>query len=124
MPRMLVASSPVEIEAKADEAGFAPHTHDIARRMFHDLSDRIAKEAIARERQHEEWPNRRFYFGTSGQEMSALVEGLRARDDIIDVRTGRGRQHTPSGLYIQAEDGAFVGILVAHQNPEGLQSTS
>jgi len=124
MPRMLVASSPVEIEAKADEAGFAPDTHDMARRMFHDLTDRIAKEAIARERQHEDWPNRRFYFGTSGQEMAALIQGLQAREDIVDVRTGKTRQQTPSGLYAQEEDGAFVGVMVAHQNLEGLLSAS
>src|SRR5215212_5280090 len=37
MPRMLVASSPVEIEAKTEAAGFSQEAHDSLQRMFHDL---------------------------------------------------------------------------------------
>ena len=66
MPRMLVASSPVEIEAKAEEAELPREAHDVARRMFHDLTDRLGQAAIALEVPHEDWPNHRFYFGTPG----------------------------------------------------------
>ena len=121
MPRMLVAASPVEIDARAEEHGLAPEAHEAARRMFHDLTDRIAQATIARERQHEDWPNHRFYFGTHGAEMGALEEGLRARADIVDVADGEvgGR---PEGLYARAAEGAFLDVLVAHRNLEGLRS--
>jgi len=123
MPRMLVAASPVEIEAKAEEAGMPETAHRVARRMFHDLTDRIARAAIARERQHEDWPNHRFYFGTVGQEMAALVDGLHARADIIDIAAGGARNgETPDGLYARDEEENFIGVLVAHRNHEGMRS--
>jgi hypothetical protein len=120
---MLVAASPVEIEAKAEEAGMPETAHRVARRMFHDLTDRIARAAIARERQHEDWPNHRFYFGTVGQEMAALVDGLHARADIIDIAAGGARNgETPDGLYARDEEENFIGVLVAHRNHEGMRS--
>ena len=122
MPRMLVAASPVEIDARAEEAGLPQAAHLAARRMFHDLTDRIAKATIARERQHEDWPNHRFYFGTAGAEMGALVEGLRSRADIVDVGDGEESAGTPDGLYAREADGEFLGVLVAHRNLEGLRS--
>lgn len=121
MPRMLVAASPVEIDALAEEAGLPEEARAAARRMFHDLTDRIAKATIARERQHEDWPNHRFYFGTPGAEMGALEDGLRGRQDIVDVADGE-RGGTPDGLYARAAEGAFLGVLVAHRNLEGLRS--
>lgn len=122
MSRILVAASPVEIEAKAEEAGLAEPAHTEARRMFHDLTDRIAQATIARERQHEDWPNHRFYFGTVGDEMASLVEGLRARADIVDVGKEQGGCAAPAGLFARAEEGAFIGVLVAHRNLEGMRS--
>jgi hypothetical protein len=121
---MLVAASPVEIEAKAEEAGFEVETHDVALRMFHALTDRIAKAAMAREMRCETWPNRRFYFGTDGHEMAALVEGLEARPDIIDVARGRDRTGAPEGLYVQEVERGFVGVLVAHRDLHGLRSAT
>lgn len=122
MPRMLVAASPVEIEAKAEEAGFAPEAHEAAMAMFHVLTDRMAKAAIAREMAHETWPNRRFYFGTTGAEMGALLDGLEARADIVDVARGRDRRDDPDGLFVREAGGGFVGVLVAHRNHEGLRA--
>lgn len=121
MPRILVAASPVEIEAQAAEAGLPEAAHRVARRMFHDLTDRVAKATIARERLHEDWPNHRFYFGTTGQEMEALLEGLRGRRDIVDVAEGQ-EGGVPAGLYARDSEAGFVGVLVAHQNLEGLRS--
>jgi hypothetical protein len=122
MPRMMVAASPVEIEAKAEEAGFAPEAHEAALHLFHVLTDRIAKAAIARETAHETWPNRRFYFGTPGAEMGALLEGLEARADIVDVARGQDRREEPDGLFGREAGGGFVGVLVAHRNHEGFRA--
>ncbi len=121
MPRMRVAASPVEIDAQAEAAGLPQGTHLAARRMFHELTDQIAQATIARERQHEDWPNHRFYFGTQGAEMEALVAGLRGRADIVDVADGAGTG-VPEGLYAQALEGEFLGVLVAHRNLEGMRS--
>jgi len=124
MPRILVAASPVEIEAKAEEAGLSAPAHHVARRMFHDLTDRIAKATIARERQHEDWPNHRFYFGTGGDEMASLVQGLCGRADIVDVGEGPAGDAPPAGLFARAEQDGFVGVLVAHRNLEGMRSAT
>lgn len=121
MPRLLVAASPVEIEARAEEAGLPDEARLAARRMFHELTDRIARATIARARQHEDWPNHRFYFGTPGAEMGALEEGLRTRADLADVAEGEGGG-MPEGLYARAREGAFLGVLVAHRNLAGLRS--
>src|SRR5260370_27008643 len=79
MPRMLVASSPVEIEAKAAAAELPREAHDVARRMFHDLTDRLGQAVIALAVPHEDWPHHPFYFRTPGREMSSLLDRLQAR---------------------------------------------
>jgi hypothetical protein len=122
---MLVASSPVEIEAKAEEAGLPPDAHDVAQRMFHDLTNQLGQAAIALAVPHEEWPNHRFYFGTLGAEMSALLDGLQARPDILDASNGiPERQDDLSGIYMQERQDPFIGVLVGHQNHEGLRSST
>jgi hypothetical protein len=122
---MLVASSPVEIEAKAEEAGFSRDAHDIARRMFHDLTDRLGQATIALSVLHEDWPNHRFYFGTQGAEMSALIVGLRSRPDILDLTHGLpDKPEAVAGLYIQEVQGSFIGVLVGHENHEGYSHRS
>jgi hypothetical protein len=125
MSRMLVASSPVEIEAKAEEAKLPRDVHDIACRMFHELTNRLGQAAIALGLPHQDWPNHRFYFGISGSEMAALLDGLQARFDLIDVTDGiPARRDDLSGLYIQDTQEVFIGVLVGHQNHEGLRSST
>ena len=125
MPRLVVASSPVEIEAKADEAGLPREAHVVARQMFHDLTDRLGQAAIMLEVSHQDWPNHRFYFGTLDAEMSALLEGLRGRSDLFDVTQGiANRPAEVSGIYLQEQQGSFIGVLVGHQDREGQRSSS
>jgi hypothetical protein len=120
MPRMLVASSPVEIEAKAEEAEFSQDAHDTAQHMFHDLTDRLGRATVALSMLHEDWPNHRFYFGTQGAEMSALIDGLRSRPDILDLTHGLpDKPAAVSGLYIQETQDPYIGVLVGHENHEG-----
>ena len=125
MPRMLVASSPVEIEAKTEAAGFSQEAHDTAQRMFHDLTDRLGQATVALGVLHEDWPNHRFYFGTQGAEMSALIDGLRSRPDILDLTHGLpDKPAAVSGLYIQEAQDPFIGVLVGHENHEGYSHRS
>ena len=66
------------------------------------------------------WPNHRFYFGTAGAEMSALIDGLRSRSDILDVTHGvPDKPGAVAGLYIQEEQDPFIGVLVGHETHEG-----
>ncbi len=120
MPRILVASSPVEIDAKADELELPPEASEVARHMFHELTDRLGKAVIALEMQHKEWPEHRFYFGTEGREMAALLSGLATQPNVLDVTHGVGtKQLNMAGLYILERQGSFVGVLVGHQTHEG-----
>jgi hypothetical protein len=117
---MLLASSPVEIEAKAEAAGFSQEAHDTAQRMFHDLTDRLGRATVALSVLHEDWPNHRFYFGTQGAEMAALIDGLRSRPEILDLTSGvPDKPEAVSGLYLQEAEGPFIGVLVGHENHEG-----
>lgn len=125
MPRMLVASSPVEIEANAEEAGFSRDAHDTAQCMFHGLTDRLGRATVALSVLHKDWPNHRFYFGTQGAEMSALIDGLRSRPEILDLTHGiPDKPAAVSGLYIQETEDSFIGVLVAHENHEGYSNPS
>ena len=59
------------------------------------------------------WPNHRFYFGTAGAEMSALIDGLRSRSDILDVTHGvPDKPGAVAGLYIQEEQYHLFGLIV------------
>ena len=125
MPKILVASSPVEIDAKADELELPKEACEVARGMFHGLTDRLGQAVIALEVQHKDWPEHRFFFGTAGREMSALLDGLRAQPAVLDVTHGVGtRQPNLAGLYIQERQGSFLGVLVGHQTHEGFELPS
>ena len=120
MPNILIASSPVEIDAKADAAELPREASEIARQMFHELTDRLGEAVIALEMQHKDWPKHRFYFGTDGTEMTELLNGLAAQSGVLDVTISLKTKHSDlAGLYIQERQGSFVGVLVGHQNYEG-----
>lgn len=120
---MLIASSPVEIEAKAEAAGMPQDAHDAALRMFHALTDQIGQATAALGTPFDDWPNHRFYFSDKSDEMAALLQGLGARPDIIDVAQGASNPSgPPSGLYVKDSQAPYVGVLVAHENHEGYLS--
>ena len=79
MPELITAASPIEIQAKADEAGLSQDARDAALRLFHDLTSRIGLAAVGLHRDDgEEWPRHRFYFGPGGGSLADLAETLRA----------------------------------------------
>ena len=89
MPELITAASPIEIQAKADEAGLSQDARDDALRLFHDLTSRIGLAAVGLHRDDgEEWPRHRFYFGPGGGSLAALAETLRARPDAPYSCTG------------------------------------
>ncbi len=126
MDKLLIASSPVEIEVKAVEAGLPPPAHELALAMFHALTDRVGQAARLQPGADASWPSHRFYFGNDGsQSMVALLEGLLARPDLVEVADGvPAVAGQPAGLFMRQSRDGFSGILVAHEDHEGLPSST
>ena len=124
MDRLLIASSPVEIEAKAGEAGLPQPAHDVALAMFHALTDRLGQAGRLQPGADTSWPSHRFYFGDDADEaIAALLEGLLARPDLVEITDAVPTTvPPPAGLFARDSRDGFSGILVAHENHEGLPS--
>ena len=114
---MLIASSPVEIEAKADEAGLPEAAHDAAMSLFHELTDRIGQAVVTLAISYEDWPKHRFYFAAEPAELDRLLAGLHGRADIVDVSSGvPDASDSINGLYARADAGDFSAVMVAHED--------
>lgn len=114
MDKLLTASSPVEIEAKAGEAGLSPVEHDLARTLFHELTNRLGQVARLLEGADTSWPEHRFYFSDSGNaELAALLEELRGRPDFTEVASGVPSVPAGSaGLFACDQREGFTAVLV------------
>ena len=126
MDRLLIASSPVEIEAKAGEAGLSRQAHDVALGLLHELTDRVGQAARLMSGHDTGFPASRFYFAeTTSPEMSDLMDGLRRRPDFTELEeTVPAATDTSLGLFsIRSQDG-MTGLLVRHQTQEGLAPLS
>ena len=122
MDRLLIASSPVEIEAKALEAGLSPSAQDVALAMFHQLTDRLGQAARLLPGADTTWPSHRFYCGTDAA-VAALLEGLLARPDLVEVAEGvPTMEAAPAGMFVRQSRDGCTGILVAHESHDGLPS--
>jgi hypothetical protein len=122
MVGLLIASSPVEIEAKAQEAAWPRPAHDAALALFHELTDRIGHAARALEGAADSWPKHRFYFSDNNDpEITSVINGLRERPDFNEVTdaTASGRAE-PSGLFVCESREGFTAVLVGHESHEGL----
>ncbi|MDT7952774.1 MAG: hypothetical protein RQ966_14825 [Acetobacteraceae bacterium] len=118
---MLIASSPVEIDAEADEAGLSPAAREAAKHLFHELTDRLGQAVIDLSVRHETWPNHRLYFSTEPGGLAQLEAGLKARPDIVEVANADTAAPI-AGLYCRAEADGCAAILVGHENHEGYLS--
>jgi len=115
MPELMTAASPVEIEAKADEAGLPGDARDAALRLFHDLTSRLEVAALDLDRAGgEEWPRHRFYFGPRRGAIGRLLGALREQPDTREVTTAPPPGDAPPhALFVAGSDGAFEAALVA-----------
>src|ERR1700712_2311470 len=113
MDKLMVASSPVEIEAESEEAGLSRPQRDVALALFHNLTDRVGQ---AGRLLHDDagFPLRRFYFGPSDHaEMASLLAGLRDREDFAEVVAEVPQDAPgPNGLFAQQSQDGFTGVLV------------
>ncbi len=123
MDTLLIASSPVEIEAKSEAAGLPAPAHDIALALFHELTDRLGQAARRLPEADTSWPTLRFYFGGSDSEaMAALLDGLRQRADFVEVADGAAAPPAPAGLFVRRSREHFTGVLIRHESHDGLPS--
>ena len=123
MDKLLIASSPVEIEAKAEEAGLSRAAHDAALALFHDLTGRLGKAARALPGQAAHWPSHRFYFAEAGEpDMVALLQGLAERPDFAEVDGASYDGRQPAGLFVREARDGYAGVLVGHESHDGLRS--
>ena len=112
---MLIASSPVEIEAKADEAGLAGDARASALHLFHDLTSRLElKSPVLAAEGGEDWRHHRFYFGLAGGAIGGLLDALRTGPQTSEVtENGPEADAAARSLFIAGRDGEFAGVLVA-----------
>lgn len=120
MSTLLVASSPVEIEAEADELGLDPLARGAALALFHDLTSRLELAAVElRGEGGTEWPHHRFHFGR----VDAVAAALRARPDALSVTSPPpAGTRAPATLFIEGADGDYTAVLVACADPASLDS--
>lgn len=119
MADLMTAASPIEIQAKADEAGLPPSAREAALRLFHDLTSRIGLAALELARDDgEEWPRHRFYFGPEGGVLGALADVLRAQPEAAEVRPAPlATDDAPDTIYVTGSDAGFEAVLIASDNP-------
>ena len=124
MDTLLIASSPVEIEAKSEAAGLPRPVHDLALALFHELTDRLGQASRQLPEADTSWPTLRFYFAGSGSAaMTALLDGLRQRADFVEVaEAAASPPAAPAGLFVQRSREQFTGVLVRHESHDGLPS--
>ena len=123
MDKLLIASSPVEIGVRAEEAGFSGEARDLALALFHDLTGRLGEAARALPGGAGHWPSHRFFFAAAGdEELAAVVRGLAERPDFAEVGGPAYDGRQPAGLFVREERGGFAGVLVGHESHEGVRS--
>ncbi len=107
MGDVLTAGSPVEIEAKAAEAGLPEADRDVALALFHDLTSRLELQLLETPADGgEPWPRHRFWFG-SAVDVDAVTARLRATKDAAEPPA------TAAIVFVTAAEGRFAGLLAA-----------
>ncbi len=119
MSAMLIASSPVEIEARADQAALAADARAAALRLFHDLTSHLELTPPVLDAEGgEDWPRQRFYFGRADGEIRHLLAALRTGPQTSEVAPGGNRADDAARtLFIVGDDDDFAGVLVACADP-------
>ena len=120
---MLIASSPVELDAEAAEAGLPPAVHTAAQVLFHRLTDRLGQAIATLSAAHQDWPTHRFYFSIGPDSLVPLLAGLEGRPDIADVSDALPADAGGlAGLYCRGAEGGCHAVLVGHESHEGYLS--
>lgn len=123
MPILLTASSPVEIEAKTDEAGLSPEGRTAALHLFHDLTSRLELAAIDAEAHGgEEWPRHRFWLTRAG-DAAGLLDALRAQPGVAEASKAQGAD-AQGILFVSGTEGGYAGVLAACADGRALRTVT
>ncbi len=115
MSDIMVAGSPVEIEAKADAAGLDQDVREAALAEFHALTSRLELNLLQGNAEGgEPWPRHRFYFGPA-QQIAAMVDRLHGMDGVAEAPA------TAPIVFVSSTAGAFGALLVAGSDPGWVQ---
>ena len=121
---LMAASSPVEIEAKADEAQLPDEARQAGLRLFHDLDEQAR---TGRHRTGDEgWrgvaaPS--FLFRTERWRDREAYRRAQERPDAVEMTASPPRDETTAGtLFIAGSDGKFAAVLVACANASRLHA--
>ncbi len=123
MSDLLIASSPVEIEAELDGASGSGGFHDQALKSFHQLTSDLELASLDLRTAHgAEWPLHRFYFGPDAGPVAGVVRALGTSPDAWSVPAGpHSNAALPPALFVHAGAGGFTGVLVAFADDAALQ---
>ena len=95
-------------------------SHEIARDLFHTLTDRIGQAVITLDIAYETWPDHRFYFTADPADLDRLLSVLTGRDDILEITESVPPANgTIAGLFARSAEAGYTAILVAHETHEG-----
>ena len=122
MSDLMMAASPVEIEAKADELGLGSDARDAAARLFHELTSQLELSSFRlRADGGQEWPSHLFLFGPTDGRITEIRDRLAARDGVADVTAVKRRQReSPETLFICGAEGTFSGLLIACRDADSV----
>jgi hypothetical protein len=125
MADLIVASSPVEIEAKVDETGFDKEVEAHALALFHELTSDLELLSLGLRKEYQaEWPKHRFYFARAPSSIAQALAALLRRPDAWRVEPAAHPEGRPAVLFLHREAGEFAAILVACRDADVLQTVS
>ena len=108
---LVIAGSPVELEAEADEGQLTPDGRVAALALFHSLTSRLELGLLTTQAEGgEPWPRHRFWFG-SAEEVQPLVSRLRALPGAAEAPAAG------SVVFLTGEHGDWRAVMAAGSGP-------
>ncbi len=115
MTILLVAASPIELEAEADAAGLPGPALAAGLSLYHTLTSELGLRALEADKEEPtEWPVHRFILSENhvgGEDPVARLQGL-AHARHVSRKLDAG-EVAPTTLYADARDGGYRGLLIA-----------
>lgn len=113
MTILLVAASPIELEAEADDAALPEAALIAGLALYHTLTSELGLRTLAAEKEEAtDWPVHRFVLSEAGGDDPVLrLQGLGHARHIS--HTLSADEIAPTILYADAHEGAYRGLLIA-----------
>ena len=123
MSPVLRAASPVEIQARAEEAGLPPQSTAAALDVFHALTSRLSLAATTLDHAGPDWPRHCFLFGSQGERVGTMLAALRGNQDATEVQSEAPADHTAAHtLFAAGLEAGSEALLIGCDTPERLRA--